>query len=318
MIYPPFLNPGDTIGIVAPARKIDRKELDFDIRWWEEKGFRIILGKHLFTEHHQYAGTDEERTEDFQNMLDNSNIKAIFCARGGYGTLRIIDKLEFLSFSLEPKWICGFSDVTVLHSHINKVLDIATIHSTMPFLPYEKNLKNDTLFQTLVDEPAHKKRLMNLETLFQTLIGEHPIYNCKPHPLNRIGECKGQLTGGNLSLLYALSGSVSDINTNQKILFIEDLDEYLYHIDRMILQLKRAGKLKKLAGLVVGSFTKVKDNEIAFGKTFEEIIREHCEEYNFPIAFNFPAGHDDANVAMKFGVNYTLTVENDKATLQEK
>jgi len=299
MIYPPFLNPGDTIGIVAPARKVNRNELEFSIRWWEEKGFRVALGKHLFAAHHQYAGTDEERAEDLQNMLDNSEIKAIFCARGGYGTLRIIDKLEFLSFRLEPKWICGFSDITVLHSHINKVLEIATIHAAMPYSMNENNL-------------------VNLEMLFQTLIGEHPIYKCKPHLQNRNGACNGQLTGGNLSLLYALSGSASDINTKQKILFIEDVDEYLYHIDRMMLQLKRAGKLKNLAGLLVGNFTKVKDNEIAFGKTFEEIIREHCEEYNFPIAFNFPAGHDETNVALKFSANYSLTVENDKTTLQEK
>jgi muramoyltetrapeptide carboxypeptidase len=299
MIYPPFLNPGDTIGIVAPARKVNRSELEFAIRWWEEKGFRVVLGKHLFTEHHQYAGTDEERTEDLQNMLDNSDIQAIFCARGGYGTLRILDKLEFLSFRLEPKWICGFSDVTAIHAHFNKVFQVTTIHSAMPFYMDENNL-------------------VNLETLFQTLVGERPVYKCKPHLQNRNGECKGVLTGGNLSLMYALSGSVSDIDTNRKILFIEDTDEYLYHIDRMMLQLKRAGKLKNLSGLLVGGFTKVKDNEIPFGKTFEEIIREHCEEYNFPIAFNFPAGHGATNVAMKFGANYSLTVESDKTTLQEK
>jgi muramoyltetrapeptide carboxypeptidase len=299
MIYPPFLNPGDTIGIVAPARKVNRHEIEFAIRWWEEKGFRVVLGKYLFAEHYQYAGTDEERTEDLQNMLDNSDIRAIFCARGGYGTLRIIDKLEFLSFRLEPKWICGFSDITALHSHFNKVFQVATIHSAMPYTMNENNL-------------------VNLETLFQTLTGECPVYKCKPHPQNRNGECKGALTGGNLSLMYALSGSISDIDTNRKILFIEDTDEYLYHIDRMMLHFKRAGKLKNLAGLIVGNFTKVKDNEITFGKTFEEIILEHCEEYHFPIAFNFPAGHDSINVAMKFGANYSLTVENDKTTLQEK
>jgi muramoyltetrapeptide carboxypeptidase len=299
MIYPPFLNPGDTIGIVAPARKVNHSELEFAIRWWEEKGFRVVLGKHLFATHHQFAGTDEERTEDMQNMLDNSDIQAIFCARGGYGILRIVDQLEFLGFRLEPKWICGFSDITALHSHINKVFQVATIHSAMPF-------------------SMNENYLVNLETLFQTLIGERPVYKCKPHLQNRTGECKGGLTGGNLSLLYALSGSISEIDTSRKILFMEDTDEYLYHIDRMMLQLKRAGKLKNLAGLLVGSFTKVKDNDISFGKTFEEIIREHCEEYNFPIAFNFPAGHDATNVAIKFGANYSLTVENDKTTLQEK
>jgi muramoyltetrapeptide carboxypeptidase len=298
MIKPPYLRAGDTIGIVAPARKVSREKLDFAIRWWEIKGFRVVLGKHLFAEHCQYAGTDAERIEDFQNMLDNDVVKAIFCARGGYGTLRIIDNLDFLSFNLEPKWICGFSDITVLHSHINKVCETATIHATMPF-------SSNTNYE------------VNFETLFKTLIGERPVYNCKPHELNRTGKCTAQLVGGNLSLLYALSGSISEIDTTNKILFIEELDEYLYHLDRMMLQLKRAGKLAKLAGLLVGSFTKIKDNEIAFGKTFEQIIREHCEEYNFPVAFNFPAGHGDVNVAMKFGANYCLEVEDEKTILYE-
>jgi muramoyltetrapeptide carboxypeptidase len=298
MIFPPYLQAGDTIGIVAPARKVNRNDLEFAIRWWEEKGFRVVLGKHLFSEHYQYAGTDNERIIDLQNMLDNSNIQAIFCARGGYGTLRIIDNLDFLGFNLQPKWICGFSDITVLHSHINKVCETVTIHSAMPV-------------------SMNKNHVINLETLFQTLIGEQPHYECKPHPLNRTGKCTGQLTGGNLSLLYALSASTSDMDTAHKILFIEEVDEYLYHIDRMMLQLKRAGKLANLAGLLVGDFTKIRDNEIAFGNTFEQIIREHCEEYNFPIAFNFPAGHDEVNVAMKLGVNYCLTVENEKTGFWE-
>jgi len=298
MIYPPYLRAGDTIGIVAPARKISRKELEYAVNWWEIKGFRVLLGKHLFSEHHQYAGTDAERIADFQNMLDDNNIQAIFCARGGYGTLRIIDKLDFLGFNLYPKWICGFSDITVLHSHINKICETVTIHSTMPF-------------------SLNTKTEINFEILFQTLIGEHPHYECKPHELNRTGQCTAQLVGGNLSLLYALSGSVSDINTHHKILFIEEVDEYLYHIDRMMLQLKRSGKLAHLAGLLVGSFTKMRDNEIAFGSSFEQIIREHCEEYDFPIAFNFPAGHDEINVAIKLGANYCLTVGNEKSTIKE-
>jgi muramoyltetrapeptide carboxypeptidase len=164
----------------------------------------------------------------------------------------------------------------------------------------------------------NKNTEINMETLFQTLIGEPNYYVCKPHELNRLGKCTAPLVGGNLSLLYALSGSISDIDTTNKILFIEEVDEYLYHIDRMMLQMKRAGKLAKLAGLLVGSFTKIRDNEIAFGKTFEQIIREHCEAYDFPIAFNFSAGHDDTNVALKFGANYCLSVENIKTTLLEK
>jgi muramoyltetrapeptide carboxypeptidase len=298
MIYPPNLRAGDTIGIVAPARKVNSNKIEFAIRWWEEKGFRVVLGKYLFAEHCQYAGTDNERIWDLQNMLDNEVVKAIFCACGGYGTLRIIDNLDFLSFNLEPKWICGFSDITVLHSHINKVCETATIHSSMLF-------------------PLSEEWETDFETLFQILIGEHPVYTCKPHELNRQGTCTAQLVGGNLSLLYALSGSISDVNTHKKILFIEEVDEYLYHIDRMMLQLKRAGKLANLAGLLVGGFTKMRDNEISFGKTFEQIIREHCEEYYFPIAFYFPAGHGNNNVAIKFGANYCLTVENDKITFRE-
>ena len=297
MIFPPFLKQGDTIGIVAPARKIKSNDIDFAVHWWKEKGFHIAFGKHLFAEENQSAGSDEKRTEDLQNMLDNHNIKAIFCVRGGYGTLRIIDNLNFLNFNLQPKWLCGFSDITVLHAHIHNICDTATIHSTMPV-------------------SMNKNHAENLETLFKTLTGEKQGYTCKPHPLNRVGACSGELIGGNLSLLYALSGSVSDMDTAGKILFIEDVDEYLYHIDRMMLQLKRAGKLQNLAGLLVGSFTKMRDNEIPFGKTFEQIIREHCETYDFPIAFNFPAGHDERNVAMMFGANYSLTVENDKTTLE--
>ena len=298
MTYPPYLKTGDTIGIVAPARKVNRNEMEFAIRWWEEKGFRIVLGKYLFAENHQYAGTDEERLEDFQNMLNNSEIKAIFCARGGYGTLRIIDKLDFLSFNLEPKWICGFSDITVLHAHINKICNVATIHSTMP----------------VSMNGIHTE---NLETLYQTLIGNPHHYEWSPCLLNRNGECTGRLVGGNLSLLYALSGSISDMNTAGKILFIEDVDEYLYHIDRMMLQLKRSGKLENLAGLLVGSFTKIKDNEIAFGKTVEQIISEHCETYNFPIAFNFPAGHDEKNLALKMGEIYQLNIDSTRVSFQE-
>jgi muramoyltetrapeptide carboxypeptidase len=298
MIYPPYLKAGNAIGIVAPARKVGKDELEFAIRWWEEKGFQVVLGKHLFAEHNQYAGTDQERWEDLQNMLDNSDIKAIFCARGGYGTLRIVDRLDFLTFNLYPKWICGFSDITVLHSHIHTNCEVATIHATMPVSMNENHLEN-------------------LETLYQTLIGNLQHVEWNPHILNKTGACSGQLIGGNLSLLYALSKSVSDVNTDHKILFIEDVDEYLYHIDRMMLHLKRSGKLARLAGLLVGSFTKIRDNEIAFGSTFEQIICEHCAAYNYPIAFNFPAGHDKRNLAIKLGANYSLIVENGGTVLKE-
>jgi len=293
MITPPYLKKGDTIGIVAPARKISLAEIQPAIDIMKNWGLEVMLGKNLFKEDNQFSGTDEERAEDLQAMLDDTSVKAIISARGGYGTLKIIDKLDFTMFSQNPKWVVGYSDITVLHSHIHN-LEIETIHATM-LINFEKNAEA-------------------IESLRKGLFGVNIIYEIENNLLNRKGIAEGELVGGNLSLLYALSGSASDINTKDKILFIEDLDEYLYHIDRMMMSLKRSGKLNDLVGLIVGGMTDMKDNAIPYGKNAEEIIMDAVKEFNYPVCFNFPAGHVDRNLALYFGSKVKLNV-SDSTTL---
>ncbi|MBA3706658.1 MAG: LD-carboxypeptidase [Bacteroidetes bacterium] len=294
MTRPAYLKKGDKIGIIAPARKVSKEEMAPAIAILKGWGLNVVLSKNLFKSNNQFSGKDEERTADLQGMLDDTSIKAIISARGGYGTLRIIDKINFEKFKKNPKWIIGYSDITVLHSHIHN-LGIETLHATMP-INFTKN-KEAT------------------ESLRKVLFGEKLNYEIKSHPLNRKGNATGQLVGGNLSLLHALTGSVSDIDTKGKILFIEDLDEYLYHIDRMMLNLKRAGKLKNLKGLVVGGMNDMKDNAIPFGKTAEEIILDAVKEYKYPVCFNFPAGHVERNLTLYLGRKVKLNVdENCKLT----
>ena len=299
MTTPPYIKPGDTIGIVSTARKISLQEIASAIDKFKEWGLQVVLGTNIFAEQNQYAGTDEQRTEDLQQMLDNGNIKAIIIARGGYGTIRIIDKIDFSKFAKNPKWIIGYSDVTVLHSHIHHNFQIETLHATMPF-----------------KFPADGKENTSLLTLKTALFGEKPEYAISPNHLNKAGNAEGIIVGGNLSLLYALSGSASDIDTNGKILFIEDLDEYLYHIDRMMMQLKRSGKLNRLAGLVVGGMTEMRDNEIPFGKTANEIIAEAIAEYNYPVCFDFPAGHIDNNRALILGRKVIMNISETSVNLK--
>ena len=287
MKIPSYLKQGHKIAIVAPARKITMEELSPAIKFFKQLGLEVVLGKNLLKHHHQFSGTDEERIADLQAALDDSTIKAIISARGGYGTLRIIDKLNFSKFKKNPKWIIGYSDITVLHSHIHSNFNVQTIHATMP-INFGKN--KDAV-----------------ESLRKALFGEPLSYTFKKHKLNKNGNCKGILTGGNLSLLYALNNSVSDIETKNKILFIEDLDEYLYHIDRMMLNLKRSGKLKNLTGLIVGGMTDIKDNKVPYGKTAEEIILDAVKEYDYPVYFNFPAGHIDKNSALLLGRKVEIT-----------
>ena len=289
---PDYLQQGDTIGITAPARCIFEEEVMPTVQLLKEQGFNVLLSPHLFDKDNQYAGTDAERAADMQALLDNPEVKAILCARGGYGSVRIIDQLDFSHFAKYPKWLCGYSDVTVFHSHLATHYHIPSLHCTMPV-----NIKTALpLSESVV-------------AMLRALRGETLHYVTPPHPLNRKGKGKGKILGGNLSILYSLLGSPSDINTEGTILFIEDLDEYLYHIDRMMMNLKRNGKLEKLAGILIGGMTDMHDNTIPYGKSAEEIVAEHCQEYHFPVCFNFPAGHTTTNLALRLGVEAELSVE---------
>lgn len=292
MKTPSYIKKGDKIGIVSTARIISKKEIYPAVKIFKEWGLEVVLGNHLFEEYNQFAGTDEQRTADLQQMLDENSVKAIICARGGYGTVRIIDKLNFSNFIKKPKWIAGYSDVTVLHSHIHSNFGIETLHSTMPLNISENKFTEESL-----------------ESFRKALFGEKITYSLKTSSLSRKGKAEGILVGGNLSILYSLIGTKSDINTNGKILFIEDLDEYLYHIDRMMINLKRAGKLKNLAGLIVGGMSEMNDNKIPFGKTANKIIAETVEEYNYPVCFDFPAGHKNDNRVLILGREIKFNVE---------
>lgn len=292
---PPYLKAGDTIAIVASARKISPEELQPAVETLKSWGLQVKLGPNLFKVDNQFAGTDEERAADVQWALDSKEIKAVLFARGGYGTVRIIDILDFTAFVMQPKWIIGYSDITVLHEHINQNFGVATLHATMP-INFTKNQEAT-------------------ESLRRAIFGESIKYTIEAHSLNRTGEAKAELVGGNLSLIYALCGSKSDIDTSGKILFLEDLDEYLYHIDRMMMNLKRSGKLENLAGLVVGGMSDMKDNAVPFGKTAEEIIHDAVKEYNYPVCFNFPAGHIDRNLAIYLGKEASLRVHTNEIFL---
>lgn len=273
---PELLKAGDRVAIVATARKISSAELQPAIRLLESWGLEVMLPKNIYAESNQFAGSDAERASDLQWALDREDVKAVFCARGGYGTVRIVDMVDYTHLTEKPKWIVGYSDVTVLHSHLHTLVGMPTLHATMPL-----NIPTD----------AVDKAYPSTESLKRALFEGEVCYNTKKHKLNREGEADGLVVGGNLSILYSLCGSASDIDTEGKILFIEDLDEYLYHIDRMMQNLKRTGKLQRLKGLVVGVMTDMHDNSIPFGKNAEEIVMEAVAEYNYPVCFNAPFGH---------------------------
>jgi muramoyltetrapeptide carboxypeptidase len=298
MKTPPYLRPGDKIAIVATARKISEAELWPAVKKFNEWGFEVVLGKNIYAVENQYAGSDELRLADFQQMLDNPSVKAIISARGGYGTLRIIDEINFSSFLKNPKWIVGYSDITVLHSHIHQNFGIETLHATMPLNFPIDGTDNEALL-----------------TLKMALTGGTLNYFIKHDPLSKHGEATGILVGGNLSLLYALTSTPSDIDTFGKILFIEDLDEYLYHIDRMMLQLRRSGKLKNLAGLIVGGMTEMRDNTVPFGKTAYEIVSDAVKEYNYPVCMEFPAGHTEDNMALILGRKIRMKVTSQETII---
>lgn len=296
MQKPPNLQKGDKVAIVSTARKLSLDELEYSLTIIKGWGLEPIFSDKLFAVDNQFAGTTAVRTANFQEALDNQEIKAIICAKGGYGTVKIIDNLDFTKFIKQPKWICGYSDVTVLHNHINQNFGIETLHSAMPL-----GFKDNT-------EAA-------LTSLKESLFGVPQIYTCKANELNVVGEADGELVGGNLSIIYSLTGTKSQLNTNGKILFIEDLDEYLYHIDRMMMNLDRAGMLSELAGLVVGGMTDMNDNTVPYGKTAKEIILETVNKYKYPVCFDFPAGHLDDNRTLIMGRNAHLKVSKEEIQL---
>lgn len=292
MITPPYLKKGDTVAIVATARKNIDDNLKPAIELLKSWGLEVKIGSSIGLDLNQLAGTDEQRAKDFQDQLDNPNIKMIWCVRGGYGTVRMIDLLDFTKFKQNPKWVVGFSDVTVLHSHLN-TMGYKSIHGIMPV--------------TVAKATKEAK-----ESLKVALFGNERLeYDLLPHPMNRFGTAKGELVGGNLSILYSLFGSPSAIDCTDKILFIEDLDEYLYHIDRMMINLKRNGCLESIKGILVGGMTKMKDNDIPWGKDALQIVEDVTKKYNIPIVYEFPAGHIRDNRALPFGSQVTLDVNNE-------
>jgi len=289
MIHP--LQPGDKVAIVALARKVDFTDLEPAIQILESWGLEVVLGKSVYESYHQFAGPDAVRLNDFQVMLNNPAIKAIFSARGGYGTTRLLDQVDFTFFRQQPKWLIGFSDITALHCHVHNFA-LESIHGTMPVLFGKSGAEN---------------AIASLRTI---LFGDNINYTSPAHALNNNGTAQGVLIGGNLSLLASCIGTASDIDTTGKILFLEEIDEYLYNVDRMMVQLDRAGKLKNLAGLLIGFMTDMKDNAVPFGKNAYEIIAEHATPYDYPIGFNFPTGHEAENLALVCGRNAQLTVDS--------
>ncbi|MBA3673547.1 MAG: LD-carboxypeptidase [Chitinophagaceae bacterium] len=303
---PPYLKEGDTIGITCPSGYITREEIQPAVSKLEEWGFTVSIGKTIGAKDFSFAGTDEERARDLQVMLDSSSIKAILFGRGGYGAVRIIDKLDFRKFILKPKWIIGFSDATVFHSHLNKNFGIASIHSKMC---------NSFPTDWSKAEPA---QIETINSIRKCLTGTKMQYTAVANEKNRVGTADGILIGGNLSILQNLAGTKSDINTAGKILFVEDTGEYLYSIDRMFWNLKRTGKLDKLSGLIIGGMkAKPDDAGEEFGRTVIDIVTEVVKEFKYPVCFDFPVGHQRNNYALKCGVKHRLVVSNDIITLKE-
>lgn len=286
-----YLKQGDLIAIVSPSRAISELELEPAIKLLESNGFRVAVGENVYAKHHQFAGTDKQKIADIQHFIDDPEVKAIWSSRGGYGGVRIIDSIDLSGLKDSFKWLVGYSDFTVFHSQLNTI-GIPSLHATMPV-----NVKS---------EMNHEEKL-SFESMLSALKGEELRYNLEQHELSRFGSAEGELVGGNLSILYSLCGSGSDIDTKGKILFLEDLDEYLYHVDRMMMNLKRTGKLSDLAGLIIGGMSDMNDNTVPYGKTAEEIIFEHIKEFDYPVIFGFQAGHLDHNVALRFGMKATLT-----------
>lgn len=298
---PPYLKKGNTIGLTCPAGYMTREKAAACIDTLQQWGFIVMVGKTLGSSSDNYfSGTDEERLAEFQAMLDSEEIHAILCARGGYGVSRIIDKIDFSKFRKKPKWVIGYSDITVLHCHLHAKLKIASLHAPMA-----------AAFNDLADSKPF------IESVHKAMTGKKVKYSSGVYSFNRPGSGKGELVGGNLALLVNMIGTPSEINTKNKILFIEDIGEYIYSTDRMMIQLKRSGKLANLAGLVVGSFTDTKDTERPFGETVYHAIYDIVKGYDYPMCFNFPVGHAKENYALKVGIVHQLNVSNKSVYLLE-
>jgi len=300
MIKPDFLKAGDTVSIVAPSGLLNNREKEINqaktlLKSW---GLNVVIGKYVFNKSGHFAGTDNQRAEDFQKALDNPNIKAIWCARGGYGTVRMIDKLDFTAFKQNPKWIIGYSDITAIHNQLN-IEGSESIHAIMC----------TSLTEDLKDIEA------NVTTFKSAIFGDVLSYTINSSKYNKTGITSGQLVGGNLTLLHTMLGSKSSIDMDGKILFFEEIGEYAYHIDRMLQSLKRAGYFENCKGLIVGSISKVRKNTTPWGKSVQQLILDVVSEYDFPVLFNFPAGHEKDNHAMIFGRTIQLTVSKGQSTV---
>jgi muramoyltetrapeptide carboxypeptidase len=298
---PPYLVAGDTIGLICPAGYMTLEKVQECIRvLTEEWGYKVRVGKTVGGSSETYfSGTDDERLADIQQMLDDDEVKAVLCARGGYGMGRIIDRISFKKFKKNPKWIIGYSDITVLHSHLYSNYYISSMHAPMA---------------GAFNDAGYVNRYV--QSLKAALEGKKAKYTCDAHEFNKKGEAIGELVGGNLALLAHTIGTDSDLKTRGRILFIEDIGEYLYNIDRMMFQLKRSGKLSKIAGLIIGGFSDIKDTDRPFGKTAYEIIHDLVKEYDYPVCFGFPVSHEKENYALKIGVGYKLKVGK-KVVLEE-
>lgn len=298
MIVPPKLNQSDLIGVISPSRLVTESQVEQSLEVFRKWGLKVKLGENIYAQEGYFAGSDQLRQSDLQQMLNDPEIKAIFCSRGGYGMTRLIDKLDFTAYMENPKWLIGFSDITALHLKLNR-LEVQSMHGMMPvqFGRAEMNLSLRTLKDFLFDSSLN--------------------YQVAPSRHNRIGVAKGQVIGGNLSLLVESLGTSTEIETTGKILFIEEIDEYLYKIDRMLNQLNRAKKLRGIKGLIVGSFSDNKDTAIPFGKSFENIILEYFTDMKIPICFDFPVGHDDHNYAIPCGRTVILSVDQNQVLLND-
>jgi muramoyltetrapeptide carboxypeptidase len=300
LIQPAYLKAGDTVAIVAPSGVLNgrNKEVNQAKILLKKWGLNVVVGEHVFKKANHFAGTDDERAEDFQKALDNPNIKAIWCARGGYGTVRMIDKLDYTKFKQNPKWVIGYSDITAIHNQLN-IEGSESIHAMM--------------CTSLTDDLSEIEN--TIETFRCALFGQPLNYTVKGSSYNKTGKVTAPLVGGNLTLLHTMLGSKTSIDTSGKILFIEEIGEYKYHIDRMLQSLKRAGYFDSLKGLIVGDMSKMRKNTTLWGTSIEQLILDVVEEYDFPVLFNFPAGHEDDNRALILGRTIELTVGSEQSSV---